>query len=438
MTSLPAGEFFVPARPAERSPPRERGAIEVFRGLLATYTVLALTKIHEIVPLMDRLQPAKVIGVLLLVSALTVIRGRALVTVLRTPAVACVGVILLLAILSVPGAVWPGNSVAFLTQEFWKTLLFFVIAMTGWCDRRTLRTSLRTLVVFESVVAVTLLAGAAKVLGGRAYVGQALDPNESAVHLLVVIPFALQLVSDRGIWKIVGIAGTLLMVGGIVKTGSRAGFLGLVLLACWLLVQVPGRRRVIVGLAIASGAAVVMLTAGPAIRERFSTILHPTEDYNYTFREGRVNVWKRGLSYMARRPFLGVGAQNFGVAEGVLSGKENVGYGVKYSAAHNVFIQVGAELGVFGLVAFVRLLWVAAAASRRLRKVARQLAARGVEVARQEASLAEAALGGMVALLVGGFFLSIAYEPITFFVVAVCVALRLGTPLRQWPQAVAA
>jgi hypothetical protein len=35
----------------------------------------------------------------------------------------------------------------------------------------------------------------------------------------------------------------------------------------------------------------------------------------------------------------------------------------------------------------------------------------------------------LVAWLVGGFFLSVAYAPITFFVIAVCIAVRLGSGL---------
>lgn len=434
MTTVPVGDFLFPPSVAEPSTSREREAVRVFRWLLAIYTAIVLTKIHELVPLTSRLQPVKFLGALLLLNALIVLRSRAIAAVLRTPSAACTGVIFVLALLSIAGAVWPGHSVEFMLSEFWKTLAFFVIAATAWCDRATLRHSIKTLVLCQSIVAITLLAGVAQENVGRAYVGQTLDPNESGLQLLVVLPFALYLASERRWWKFVGIAGMLLMIAGIVKTGSRAGFLGLIVLACWLLIQVrPHRRRITAMIAVAGGAAVVALTAGPATRERFSTILHPTEDYNYTYREGRVSVWKRGLRYMADRPLLGVGVYDFPVAEGVLSGKTNEGYGIKYSAAHNIFVQVGAELGVLGLLAFLRMLWAAGVSCRRARQLARRLWARGDPLAKGEAKLAEAVLGALVALLVGGFFLSVAYSPVTFFVVAMCIAVRLGSPLRPVP-----
>jgi hypothetical protein len=52
-----------------------------------------------------------------------------------------------------------------------------------------------------------------------------------------------------------------------------------------------------------------------------------------------------------------------------------------------------------------------------------------VAFAKSEASLATAALGALVGYVVGGVFLSVAYDPVTFFVVAVCIAVRFGSPL---------
>ena len=79
-------------------------------------------------------------------------------------------------------------------------------------------------------------------------------------------------------------------------------------------------------------------------------------------KESEMEVWKRGVGYMLRRPVLGVGADNFYVAEGTLSERgrqQQFGRGFKWSAAHNSFVQIGAELGIPGLVAFIAMLIVA-------------------------------------------------------------------------------
>jgi len=61
------------------------------------------------------------------------------------------------------------------------------------------------------------------------------------------------------------------------------------------------------------------------------------------------------MGYMVARPFLGVGANAFPQAEGRFSayGRERqaAGRGVRWAAAHNSFVQVGAEPGVSGLLA---------------------------------------------------------------------------------------
>ena len=409
---------------------RESGAFRAFGWLVAIYTALLLSKLNEMFPLVGRMQPSKIVGALLLVGAFLVMRERSVITVLRSSPARWVGVFVALALLSVPGAVWPGGSVEFLTHEFWKTLVFFVIAATAWCDRGTLWRSVVTLVASTAVVAVALVVGDAQAMQGRVYVGTSLDPNESALRLLVVIPFALYLASQGRYWSLVGGASALVMVAGVVQTGSRGAFLGLVVMGVWLLHRARGRWRWLSLAAVVGGTVVVALTVRGVARERLSTVLHLGQDYNVTYQEGRLPIWKRGLGYMADHPLLGVGVYDFPVAEGVLSEKRRqTTRGVKYSDAHNIFVQVGAELGVIGLLAFAGMLWTAAGGCRRVRRLARLAQSANAPLAKAEASLATAALGAMVGLVVGGFFLSVAYDPVVFFVTAICIAVRLGSPL---------
>src|SRR2546422_9855684 len=89
------------------------------------------------------------------------------------------------------------------------------------------------------------------------------------------------------------------------------------------------------------------------------TTVRPDRDYNTTSETGRLKIWERGLNYMAGRPVLGVGAGNFPVAEGTISPLARLqerGIGVRWGAAHNSFLQVGAELGIPGLLLFIGLI----------------------------------------------------------------------------------
>jgi hypothetical protein len=72
-------------------------------------------------------------------------------------------------------------------------------------------------------------------------------------------------------------------------------------------------------------------------------------------------LWKRGVGYMRDRPLTGVGLAAFPVAEGVLSevARERMAHGqeVKTLVAHNMYIQVGAELGLIAAGVFLFLLF---------------------------------------------------------------------------------
>src|ERR1043165_5782211 len=97
-------------------------------------------------------------------------------------------------------------------------------------------------------------------------------------------------------------------------------------------------------------------------------IIPPHEEYHLTAEEGRIQVWERGLGYMTSYPVFGVGVRNFPVAEGTISPqarRQERGLPVRWGAAHNTYIQIGAELGIPGLLLFLGLLWSTFAALRR-------------------------------------------------------------------------
>jgi O-antigen ligase len=91
---------------------------------------------------------------------------------------------------------------------------------------------------------------------------------------------------------------------------------------------------------------------------------------------------------------------------------------VRWNAAHNSYIQVGAELGIPGLLMFVSMIATAFAALRRSTR-------QGVSSQGQE--LAQALSAALVGFVVGAIFLSLAYSEILFTLLALAVALRKVT-----------
>ncbi|PYO83031.1 MAG: hypothetical protein DMD65_06865, partial [Gemmatimonadetes bacterium] len=142
----------------------------------------------------------------------------------------------------------------------------------------------------------------------------------------------------------------------LVKMQSRGGFLGCVAVALYLLVCFDGMSPMKRWGAVAVPVLLLVALGNGGYFERMQTLLNPSADYNWSGNSetGRMEVWKRGIGYMLDHPFLGVGAQAFGIAEGTLAPEaarlEEYGKGFKWSTAHNAFVEVGAEIGVFGLL----------------------------------------------------------------------------------------
>src|SRR5262249_2759067 len=66
----------------------------------------------------------------------------------------------------------------------------------------------------------------------------------------------------------------------------------------------------------------------------------------------RWGVWQTALRLMLENAVIGVGAGGYETAEGLSHG----GAG-RWSAAHNAFLQIGAELGLVGLSLFIFLIY---------------------------------------------------------------------------------
>lgn len=136
-----------------------------------------------------------------------------------------------------------------------------------------------------------------------------------------------------------------------------------------------------------------------------------------------MQIWKRGLGYMADHPVLGVGAGNFPVAEGTISPmarRAEYGAGVRWGAAHNSLVQVGAELGVPGLLLSVGVIVSALVALRRTARAALRAGAPDLAVS----GLAQSLMAALVGFMVGGFFLSLGYSDMLFTLVALAVGLH--------------
>jgi O-antigen ligase len=140
----------------------------------------------------------------------------------------------------------------------------------------------------------------------------------------------------------------------VLMTGSRGGFiaLGVVVLMLFLTrSEIIGKSYKMIVLIF---AVVAIVYGGSTIDfSRFQTMTRIGEDYNVFDETGRMAVWKRGIELMLRDPLTGVGVSCF--AEAIGQERKERGLQDIWQAPHNSLVQIGAEIGVLGLILFVLL-----------------------------------------------------------------------------------
>ncbi len=342
----------------------------------------------------------------------------------RRPALYAVG-LSALAFLGIPTSLYPGMSLNVALRELMPSVVL-LIGIAATTRRPVDAYRLAGVEVFGALVfSLVVLTRYSVGIGGR--LGDLIyyDANGLGLILVCTLPMAeWYALHSSYIASRVAAVGTIgILLSTIVKTGSRGAFLGLVAVVAYGIFanrSAPIRRRLTLGIL----ASVMLLgTAGTQYWTNMTTILHPTQDYNWVGNddEGRMSVWTRGIGYMLGHPLTGVGAGAFPVAEGTISplaSRQDYDVGLKWSAAHNSFVQVGAELGIPGLILFIALLVTALGRARQAVEMARGI---GDERA---ASMADALAASIVGFMVSGFFLSEGYGAYIYSVLGIVIGLH--------------
>lgn len=85
------------------------------------------------------------------------------------------------------------------------------------------------------------------------------------------------------------------------------------------------------------------------LQQRFRSIL----DFGETSNAQRIDIWKKSLVSIEHHPVLGIGIGNFPVVLG-----QNIQLTKAGSSAHNIYLQVAAEMGIPAALIFLWFLWL--------------------------------------------------------------------------------
>ncbi len=176
------------------------------------------------------------------------------------------------------------------------------------------------------------------------YTAPGFNPNDFAFYLLIAICFAWYLGQryDGVAFKLLSLGYIPLGMMGILLTGSRAGFLGLIIVMAYIVTSTDGKRRkrIFMGLAaLVISIILIRLYVPEYLIQRVTFITHVSSDENM---EIRLMIWKAALQLFYEHPVVGAGAGTFNFAI-----ENYLGFS---KAPHNVFIAILSELGVMGLL----------------------------------------------------------------------------------------
>lgn len=390
---------------------------------VAAYTCLVIGRIPDFFPSarLSLIAAGLAVGLALLLPK----RPR----LLQGPEVRAVIAIVAIALISIPFSVWPGESFNFVINGHSKTVIFFFLLV--YCVR-----SLREfrVVVWGLIWAIAALQVMSFFFNvspdGRLVVTNTYDKNDIAFVMVCALPLmvVMSYVGARSV-RLISVSIVALTVPVIILSESRGGFIGFLVVGILLLFRLSSRRSVS-HLLLVIGAILLFTVFTPeSYWARISTIwggITPggeSSDYDTSgLRGARWDIWMNGLKLLIERPFLGVGAGAFEVAEGLSHG----GIG-KWQAPHNSFIEVGAELGVGGLLLLLFLIFRAIQNCRSVVRLGRHdpqfeqcvWLAHGLEIS-------------LYGFIVAGFALSHGYSQILYFLLAMSIVLkRLTMPVAR-------
>jgi O-antigen ligase len=236
------------------------------------------------------------------------------------------------------------------------------------------------------------------------------NPNDLALHLVTIIPLGIAMLrSTRSfLKKMLLVVLTLTMLGGVIATFSRGGFVGLVTITFVLSWKFAKRYRAAV-LGLGAIMIVILLVIAPAAYlNRLST---SKDDSAAT----RLDDLKRSLFIAARHPALGVGMDNYEI------------YSNHEKATHNAYTQVAAEMGLFALGLYLVFLL---SALKSLRKIESSVAVRS-----KFYYLSIGLQASLIGFMVNSFFASVAYLWYPYYLVGYSVCLsRLLAAEQLKPQ----
>jgi len=370
--------------------------------------------------------PSSLVLIFSILALIAVFLSGGIKPALLSPAGKLITVLTFWLMLSTPFSIWKGGSFEVLKDYWFKTYPYFIIVAGLLTTVEQVRKA-----IYVIAAGVMFVSTSSFVLHGRSdrlemEGGLLGDPNSMAFFLLLALPCAVLMMSDRRkMYQIAGACTAAVLIILSVRTGSRMGILMLatILLAFWI------RGSVIQKIGLAVGCFVVIclglaLSSGGSI-DRYRTMLSGDSAERVDLNdpnseaakaigssEARRELMKEALHYTWEHPILGLGPGQFATATG--SDKLSA----RWHVTHNTYLELSSEAGIPAALLYIGLIIYSTKTSLRIFRQYRRYTDMS-----EVTSIAYVLFVSNAAFIVAAMFGSMAYMFPYIVVVAMVVGL---------------
>jgi len=206
--------------------------------------------------------------------------------------------------------------------------------------------------------------------------------------------------------RLVAAAVVVSAVVSIVGSSSRGALLGLAVVALWLVLISPYRLRALAIVVVVSAVVVVFLP-----EESLNRFREMGSDKTST---SRLIYWEDALEISSNFPLFGIGYKNW-------IPYYRTFYNPEGELPHNFALECLAELGVFGMVGLIAVLFAYFFTTYQVRNRART---KGAAPDRLIWALSYGLDGAMIGFMVSGSFVTVLFYPFIWMNVALACALH--------------
>jgi putative inorganic carbon (hco3(-)) transporter len=238
------------------------------------------------------------------------------------------------------------------------------------------------------------------------------DPNDLAYVLVAALPLIVAFSPRSTMARVCLIGSGVVIAAATATTLSRGGLIALAVALAWVIVRraVSGKLVLSVLLGVSAVGFLVAMLAEPLVSKALSEKTYIAGENVDT----RLMRWQAAARMLADAPLFGVGPGGF--REHYSSVSRLAEIAEPTAVAHNMYLEVGAELGMLGLIVFVAMIVAAFVMSEKALRTG------------ADRSLVVAVQASLLAIVVASAFLSEQYYfPLWSMVAIACaISLRAG------------